>query len=217
MKPLFILKSVQKRYNQGMVLDLQELEIHAGRIYSLTGPNGAGKSTLLHILAFLSTPSAGQLFFEGSQVDWNSRRVLDLRKSVTLLHQTPYLFAGTVFDNVAFGLKARNVPRGELRELVAEALEMVGLSGFEERNARSLSGGETQRVALARALALKPKVLLLDEPLSNVDRQTAELLERVLTLLPSRGTTVVMATHDPLHPQKLDSSTIHLVEGRLAA
>ena len=217
MKPLFRLKSVQKHYDKGMVLDLQELDIHAGRIYSLTGPNGAGKSTLLHILAFLSTPSAGQLIFDGSPVDWQSRAVLDFRKSVTLLHQTPYLFAGTVFHNVAFGLKARNIPRRELRERVAEALEMVGLQGFEERSAQSLSGGEAQRVALARALAIKPKVLLLDEPLSNVDRETSDLIEQVLASLPARGTTVVMATHDPLHPQKLDTSTIHLVDGRVAA
>jgi len=211
---MYRLQSIRKRYGSNIALDVEELTIAEGRLYTLTGANGAGKSTLLSILAFLTPPTSGEIFYAGNRVDWNHGSVEEYRRKVTLLHQSPYLFGGSVHDNVAFGLKIRGIPGAEQRRIVDRALDGVGLQGFRDRKARELSGGEAQRVAMARALALNPEVLLLDEPLANIDRGTAGLLETVIASLPARGTTVVMTTHDPDHPGRLNGESIHLEGGR---
>ena len=215
MKILYRLNSIRKCYGSSVVLDIDELTIVEGRLYTLIGANGAGKSTLLNILAFLSPPTAGEIFYAGKRVDWNHGSVEEHRRKVTLLHQSPYLFEGTVHANVAFGLKARGIPGEEQRRTVEKALDIVGLQEFGDRKARELSGGETQRVAMARALVLKPEVLLLDEPLANIDRETTGLLETVIASLPAQGTTVVMTTHDPDHPDRLNGESIFLEGGRV--
>jgi tungstate transport system ATP-binding protein len=212
---MYRLESIRKCYGSKVVLDIESLAIVGGRLYTLVGANGAGKSTLLSILAFLSPPTAGEIFYAGRRVDWNRGSVEEQRRKVTLLHQSPYLFGGTVHDNVAFGLKARGIQGEEQRRIVEDSLAIVGLQGFRERKARELSGGEAQRVAMARALALKPEVLLLDEPLANIDRETAGFLETVIASLPARGTTVVMTTHDPDRPERLNGESIFLEGGRI--
>lgn len=211
---MYRLHSVRKCYGSNVALDIEELAIAAGRLYTLTGPNGAGKSTLLDILAFLTSPTSGEIFYAGMRVGRDRGSLERLRRKVTLLHQSPYLFGGTVYANVAFGLKARGIREEEQRRIVEEALDWVGLRGFRERMAKELSGGETQRVAMARALVLKPEVLLLDEPLANIDRETAGLLETVIASLPAQGTTVVMTTHDPAHPGRLNGESILLEGGK---
>ncbi|HEX2720060.1 MAG TPA: ABC transporter ATP-binding protein [Candidatus Deferrimicrobium sp.] len=204
------------RYGSNVALDIEELTIADGRLYTLTGANGAGKSTLLSILAFLAPPTSGEIFYAGKQVDWDHGSVEEYRRKVTLLHQSPYLFGGSVQDNVAFGLKVRGIPGEEQRRRIDKALDVVGLQGFRDRVARELSGGEAQRVAMARALALKPEVLLLDEPLANIDRETTGLLETVIASLPAQGTTVIMTTHDPEHPGRLNGESIVLERGKVA-
>jgi tungstate transport system ATP-binding protein len=139
----------------------------------------------------------------------------DLRRTVTLLHQTPYLGSGTVAANVAYGLSLRGIRGAERHHLVDEALAMVGLAGFSGRIARTLSGGEQRRVALARALAIKPRVLILDEPFAGLDREAAELLEDVISSLPRAGTTVILSTHDARHPRRLGGEIIALEGGRV--
>lgn len=217
MKAIYRLHSIRKEYDQTTVLDIEELTIFDGHLYTLIGANGAGKSTLLNILAFLLPPTAGEIYYDGKRVDWNRGSMETLRKKVTLLHQSPYLFGGTVFGNVAFGLKARGIQGEEQERIVEKALDVVSLRGFRERKARELSGGEAQRVAMARALALRPEVLLLDEPLANIDRETTGLIEAVIAALPSQGTTVIMATHDPDHPNWLNGASILLRGGRAVA
>ena len=213
---MYRLDSIRKCYGSNVALDIEELTIGEGRLYALIGANGAGKSTLLNILAFLSLPTTGEIFYDGKRVDWNHGPMEEHRRKVTLLHQSPYLFEGTVHANMAFGLKARGIPGEERQPIVEKALDIVGLQGFGDRKARELSGGETQRVAMARALALNPEVLLLDEPLANIDRETTGLLETVIASLPARGTTVVMTTHDPDHPDRLNGESICLEGGRVA-
>jgi len=212
---MYRLRSIRKCYGSKVVLDIESLTIVGGRLYTLIGANGAGKSTLLSILAFLSPPTAGEMFYAGRRIDWNRGSMEERRRKVTLLHQAPYLFGGTVHANVAFGLKARGIQGEEQQRIVEDSLAIVGLQGFHERKARELSGGEAQRVAMARALALKPEVLLLDEPLANIDRETVGLLESVIASLPARGTTVVMTTHDPAHPGRLNGESIFLEGGRV--
>jgi tungstate transport system ATP-binding protein len=213
---LYRLRSVTKRYGSNVAVAIDALTIEAGRLYTLKGANGAGKSTLLGILAFLTPPTTGEIFYTGERIDWKGDIVARRRRKVTLLHQSPYLFGGTVFRNVAYGLKARGIAGDAAHRAVTRALETVGLERFRDRDARELSGGEAQRVAMARALALDPEVLLLDEPLANIDRETAILLETVIASLPSRGTTVVMTTHDPDHPARLNGGSIVLEAGKIA-
>ena len=210
------LNSIRTTYGFRTVLDIDRLTLHSGRLYILTGANGAGKSTLLSHLALLSAPSTGEIIFEDKAVRWDNSSLHHQRREVTLVHQSPYLFTGSISANVAYGLKLRGMHGDGLRQRVEDALALVGLPGFGHRRSRELSGGEAQRVALARALALETKVLLLDEPLANVDRATSELLEGIVAALPARGTTVIMTTHDPEHLERLQGERIHLVAGRLA-
>jgi len=211
---MYRLQSIRKCYGSNVALDIEELTIAEGRLYTLTGANGGGKSTLLSILAFLAPPTSGEIFYAGKRVDRDHGSVEEYRRKVTLLHQSPYLFGGSVDDNVAFGLKVRGIRGEEQRRRIDEALDVVGLQGFRDRKARELSGGEAQRVAMARALVLKPEVLLLDEPLANIDRETTGLLETVIASLPAQGTTVIMTTHDPDHPGRLNGESIILEGGR---
>ena len=216
MTELYRLRSVTKRYGSNVAVDIDALTIDAGRLYTLTGANGAGKSTLLGILAFLTPPTTGEIFYAGERIDWRSDIVARRRRKVTLLHQSPYHFGGTVFRNVAYGLLARGIAGETADRAVDRALATVGLDRFRDRDARKLSGGEAQRVAMARALVLKPEVLLLDEPLANIDRETAGLLETVIASLPSQGTTVVMTTHEPDHSGRLNGGSIVLEGGKVA-
>ncbi len=215
MAPLYRLEAIGKRYGEKEVLSIPSLEIREGSFHFLTGPNGSGKTTLLSVLAFLLRPTSGELHYAGRRVEWKGRSLVALRREATLLHQSPYLFDATVSSNIAYGLKVRGIDGEAQGERIREALKMVGLEGFGDRRARSLSGGEMQRVALARALVLAPRVLLLDEPLANVDRESAEVIRGVISGLPVRGTTVIMATHDPVRGGRRADDLIRLEEGRL--
>ncbi|QVW34530.1 ABC transporter ATP-binding protein [Geobacter sulfurreducens] len=210
------LTNIRTTYAGRTVLAIDRLTLHSGRIYTLTGANGAGKSTLLSHLALLTAPTSGEIAFGDRTVRWNNGSLQHLRRQVTLVHQSPYLFTGSVFTNVAYGLKLRGVHGEELKSRVESALTLVGLGGFGHRRSRELSGGEAQRVALARALALRTGILLLDEPLANVDRATSELLTSIIAALPADGTTVIITTHDPEHAERLGGDRIHLVAGELA-
>jgi len=213
MQPLMTLSNIEHRQG-GFSLAIDRLELQAGRIYALCGPNGAGKSTLLRLLALLEEPQAGELRFAGTVVR-GAETQLELRRQVTLVHQSPYLLAGSVGDNLAFGLRLRGLGATERQRRIAEALAAVGLQGFELRPVHELSGGEAQRVALARALALQPKLLLLDEPTAGLDREQQPAFERWLTTLPQTGMTLVIATHDPHQPRRLGAEVIRLRAGRL--
>lgn len=216
MKPAqYQLAEIRAFYRANLALEVDELTIASGRLHILAGPNGSGKSTLLGILAFLMKPAHGQIVFAGTQVDWQRRQLASLRRRVTLLHQHSLLFSGTVSANVAFGPKARGMAREDVQRAVRESLAMVGLDGFESRNARHLSGGEARRVALARALACQPEVLLLDEPLAHVDKETAQIVEALVISLSGRGTTVVMSSHNEQLAQRTESRVIRLLDGKL--
>ena len=160
--------SVSVAYDGTVVLDALDLTVEPGEVMALLGPSGSGKTTALRAVAGFVRPVSGRVFLGG-------RDVTDLppyRRGVGMVVQQYALFPHLrVEDNVAFGLKAQKVPRGEIRTRVAEALEMVGMGEYARRHPRELSGGQQQRVAIARALAIRPGVLLLDEPLSALDAQ----------------------------------------------
>jgi tungstate transport system ATP-binding protein len=195
-------------------LKVDHLDICAGKVYHLKGANGAGKSTLLHLLAQLILPESGEISF-GSILVCGDRDRQRLRQQITLVEQSPFLFDSTVFDNLAFGLRLRDV-QGDLQyRRIQLALQKVGLEGFESRQAKALSGGEIRRVALARALVLQPKVLLLDETMAGLDRDALMSFETTLDDLASQDVAVVIASHDAWHTEKLVTEALHLSKGLL--
>lgn len=195
-------------------LAIDRLELESGEIYLLEGTNGAGKSTFLHLLALLLIPTGGSIAFAGEEVREEAQRQR-LRRQITLVEQQPYLFATSVYQNLAFGLRLRDV-RGELQDRrIRNALELVGLAGFEERQVRTLSGGESRRVALARAMVLRPQLLLLDEPTAGLDREVLPLFEECLATLKEQGTTLVIASHDSDQSRRLAGEVLTLDRGRL--
>lgn len=178
----------------GFALDVDRIEVPAGEILALLGPSGSGKSTLLHILGLLERPDAGRVLLGGREVAPGDR---DARLAMAAVFQRPYLFKGTVAQNVGYGLSMRGISGAERARKVSAALERVGLAGLERRGAGALSGGEAQRVSLARALVLEPQVLLLDEPLANLDAVLRRRLTREFAaILRDAGTTAVWVTHD---------------------
>jgi tungstate transport system ATP-binding protein len=215
MNPIFSLRNLQKIYNGQAVLDIEQLDFYPQHIYSLVGPNGCGKSTLLQILSLLLNPTTGEICFEGECIAWKNRGLQRIRQQVTLVHQSPYLFQRTVRNNLAYGLKVRGIHGDEQHRRIHEALDLVGLPGFGRRNARELSGGEQQRVAIARALVLEPKVLLLDEPTSNMDKKSIEAFDALIPTLKQKDVTIIQATHMPDQPERLGSVVISMEHGRL--
>jgi tungstate transport system ATP-binding protein len=201
------------RLGSPTVLDIPQLAIERGRITAVVGPNGAGKTTLLRLLAFLVPPAEGSITFEGQTVRYNGRELMEMRRRVTLVSQSPLLFHRTVRANVAFGLRVRG---RESRERVAEALSAVGMADFANRPAWKLSGGEAQRVALARALAIEPDVYLFDEPTANVDREHVGVIESQIKRLGAVHATVVLTTHNLEQAYRLADVTVSLAHGRLA-
>lgn len=215
MKSLYSLRDLQKIYSGQLVLDIAKLDIKPQGIYSLVGPNGCGKSTLLRILALLLKPTAGEIFFEEERIEWTNSVLHRLRQDITLVHQSPYLFHRPVRYNLAYGLKVRGIHGDEQHRRIHDALELVGLPGFGRRNARELSGGEQQRVAIARALVLQPKVLLLDEPTSNMDRKSIEAFDALIPTLKKQDVTIIQATHMPDQPERIGSEVLAMEHGRL--
>jgi tungstate transport system ATP-binding protein len=214
---LFKLEKVQFQYGEHNVLDIPKLTIEEERIVCLTGTNGSGKSTLLNMLAGLLPPSSGRILYRNVDLSKAHADTRDrIRKDLGVCLQSPYLFHATAEWNVMYGLAARGVKGRDKSARAEEALQYVGLGGFGNRRYNALSGGEIQRVALARALAADPRVLLLDEPMANVDNATRILLERLLKdLAGSRKKTIILSTHDTDQARRLGQQIITLHEGRI--
>jgi len=196
-------------------LDLDSLEIPEGGILALVGPNGAGKTTLLMLLAFLLRPGRGRLEFLGRDPWTTDDAAVLARRDAVLLTHHPYLFKGTIAANVAFGLRIRKLANPEIGARVDDALALVELDGWGGRSVAGLSAGQAQRTAIARALALRPRVLLLDEPTANLDAALGLRMEAVLREAGREwGTTVVFSTHNFSQASRLADSILYLSEGR---
>ena len=197
------------------VLELDSLRVGGGDVLALVGPNGAGKTTLLMLLAFLVRPDRGRLEFFGRDPWGDDAGALLARRNAVLVTHHPYLFKGTISDNVAFGLKVRGLAEAERRERVRRALALVELSGWEAKPAARLSAGQAQRVALARALALRPQALLLDEPTANIEAGLALRIEAaVRETVRETGTAVVFSSHDFSQASRLADDILYLSGGR---
>ncbi|HEX7230276.1 MAG TPA: ABC transporter ATP-binding protein [Candidatus Binatia bacterium] len=185
------------------------VDVHDGEIVSLLGPSGCGKTTTLRMVAGLETPDAGDIFFADQAVVVSSRRfsLPPNKRNVGMVFQSYAIWPHmTVAQNVAFPLKARRFPRREITDRVQRALDLVGLSGFEERPGPLLSGGQQQRVAFARALVTEPRVLLLDEPFSNLDAKLREQMRLSVKLLQKRlNIAMLFVTHDQIEALSLSN------------
>lgn len=210
--------NLTKSYNGRPILDIDQLELDAGRIYGLLGPNGAGKSTLLNILGFLDQPTSGRLDFFGKAVRFLEGDLQPLRKDVVVLDQYPVLFTSSVYKNLEFGLKIRKVGTAQRERVIDEVLELVDMTSFKHAAAANLSGGETQRIALARALALSPKVFLCDEPTASVDVENqAAIIALLKHINETQKISIVFTTHDRLLAAGLAHHTLVLNDGRLVS
>jgi iron(III) transport system ATP-binding protein len=175
-------------------LDGLDLEVGAGELFFLLGASGCGKTTLLRCIAGLETPTEGKIFFGDADVT----NLAPHKREAAMVFQSYALWPHlTVGQNIAFGLEERKVPKAEIKKRVAEALEMVQLGGYGERSIDQMSGGQQQRVSLARALVVKPRCLLLDEPLSNLDAQLrVEMRREIRRIVKENGLTGIYVTHD---------------------
>jgi len=199
-----------------VLLDVPALEVAAGEILVVLGPTGAGKSTLLRVMGLLQRPAAGTLRWDGAAVSWPPP--LALRRRLAMVFQAPLLFSGTVFDNVAYGLRLRGTDGVALRGRVTSALEQFHVAPLVARRVATLSGGEAQRVALARAVVLEPELLLLDEPLASLDAPIREhLRDELRQVIRRHGMTCVHVTHDLAEAFALADRIAVLAGGRLLA
>jgi len=195
--------------------EIDSLDIGTGDIVALVGPNGSGKSTLLMLLAFLLRPAFGILAFNGSKPWSDPDKISKSRRRAVLVTHHPFLFKGTVGDNLLFGLKIRGVPEADWTPRISEALSYVELDGWESKAVSALSAGEVQRVALARAMVLRPEVLLLDEPTANIEAGLTSRIEAVIRELSRvRGMTVVFSTHNFSQASRLADDVVFLSAGR---
>jgi len=207
------LDGVSKRFGNNVALDEAWLKIRRGEFMTLLGPSGCGKTTLLNLVAGFLAPDNGEIFIDGALVT----DVPAFERETGIVFQNYALFPHmTVGNNVAYGLKARGVGKGEIRKRVADALAMMKLDGFEDRKPRQLSGGQQQRVALARALVIRPKVLLLDEPFSALDKNLrASMQVEVKEIQRRLGVTTIFVTHDQSEALSLSDRIAVMSGGRI--
>jgi tungstate transport system ATP-binding protein len=193
-----------QKYGERDILKNINLRVERGEVFAFIGPTGAGKTTLLRLIDLIDIPATGKIYFDGVDTGESIKVRLAMRRRMAFVLQKPVVFNRSIFDNVACGLRWRGMRGSDLRTKVDGILEMVDLSTYRNRNARTLSGGEMQRVAIARAIVVEPEVLLLDEPTANLDSVSALRIEELVTsIIRHYTTTIIMTTHDMAQGQRL--------------
>ena len=213
MKKIIELKNITKSFDGEVVLDHINLDIYDNEFITLLGPSGCGKTTTLRIIGGFETPDTGDVIFMGENIN-------DLpphKRNVNTVFQRYALFPHlNVFENVAFSLREKKVPKEEINRRVTEMLSLVALKGFEKRAVTSLSGGQQQRVAIARALVNQPKVLLLDEPLAALDLKLRKDMQVELkNIQKATGITFVFVTHDQEEALSMSDTVVVMSEGQI--
>ena len=213
MKKIIELKNISKSFDGEVVLDHINLDIYDNEFLTLLGPSGCGKTTTLRLIGGFTTPDEGDVIFMGENIN----ELPPYKRNVNTVFQRYALFPHlNVFENVAFPLREKKVPREEIEQRVGEMLKMVALTGFEHRSVTSLSGGQQQRVAIARALVSRPKVLLLDEPLAALDLKLRKDMQQELkNIQKAMGITFVFVTHDQEEALSMSDTVVVMAEGRI--
>jgi iron(III) transport system ATP-binding protein len=207
------IRGVSKRFNHTLAVDHVTLEIAAGELFFLLGPSGCGKTTLLRILAGFVQPDQGSVHFGAQDITNFPPRARDAGMVFQSYALWPHM---SVAKNVAYGLNVRHMAVAEIKQRVDQALKMVRMEGFGDRRPNELSGGQQQRVALARALVIEPRVVLLDEPLSNLDaRLRDEMREEIRRLHQETGLTMIYVTHDQKEALSLAARLAVMKDGRI--
>lgn len=215
---LFEIRGLTKVYGQRSVLDIPELDFERGAIYALLGPNGSGKTTLLEILSLLLPPTTGTIRYLGRDIDFSANNLTAMRREIVMVPQNPVLFTTSVYKNVEFGLRIRDIPRDERENIITANLDLVGMGRFRDAEAHKLSGGETQRVAIARALTCSPNVIFFDEPTSNVDVENQLAIEKIMTEINTqKGISVIFTSHNLPQASKIAHRVVSLYEGQKSA
>ena len=213
---MITIRDLSKSYGDNTVLKDISLDVPPHTVTAIIGPSGSGKTTLLRLIDLLEEPTSGKISFDGVNFQASEKTRLEMRRRMVIVFQKPVVFSGSVYDNVSYGLKIRGQGRENMREKVLHALDTVDLSGYENRRAITLSGGEVQRVALARAMVTEPELLLLDEPTANLDPVSTARVEDLITrVIRELQTTVIMATHDMVQGQRLASRIGVLIGGEI--
>jgi len=217
--PFLSARNLVKRFGKVTAVDDVSFEVKKGEVLTLLGPSGCGKTTTLRIVAGFERPDSGEVEVEGNCLVSVTRKIFlpPEKRQMGMVFQSYAIWPHMdVFENVAYPLKLRRVKGTVIREKVAEVLDLVGLSGLEDRSAMLLSGGQQQRVALARALVYSPKILLLDEPLSNLDAKLREQMRVELKGLQHRlSITVIFVTHDQIEAMTLSDRLAVMRQGRI--
>jgi len=210
--PIVQFKGIVKRYGKVVAVEKMDFDIEEGSLVTLLGPSGCGKTTLLRMVAGLEEPTEGDIFIKGVRINDTPIH----KRNLGMIFQNYALFPHkTIFDNVAFGLKYRDVPKEKIKEKVTRALEMVRLPGVENRMPSQLSGGQQQRIAMARAIIIEPDVLLMDEPLSALDENLREEMRReVDNLQHILGVTTIFVTHDQREALSMSDKILVMKDGR---
>ena len=207
------LDGITKRFGKVIALDNVSLQVRRGELITLLGPSGCGKTTLLNLVAGFLTPEHGEIFIDGAPVT----DVPTHRREIGIMFQSYALFPHmTVAGNVGYGLKMRRIAKPEIARRVADTLALIKLDGLDDRKPRQLSGGQQQRVALARALVIRPKVLLLDEPFSALDRNLrASMQVEVKEIVRKLGVTTIFVTHDQGEALSLSDRIAVIAQGHI--
>ena len=197
------------------VLSNISFTVKKGECFTIIGPNGSGKTTLLRILGLLEEPSQGKIFYLGKEITNLSRKErIKFRRRISFVRQKPVVMNSSVINNIAYGLKVRDVEEREIDQKTKEIIEVVGLTGLENKKARSLSGGEIQRVAIAMNFIIDPEIYLLDEVSANLDPMNITLLEEFINhIKENKQKTIIMSTHDRLEAIKFADRIAVLQDG----
>lgn len=211
--PLITLRDVSKCFEGDQILQDLNLDIYSGELLTLLGPSGCGKTTLLRLISGFDTPDSGSIFIKNKNVTYH----LPTERNVNMVFQSYALFPHmTVFENVAFGLQCKKLPKGVIAETVVKTLQRVKLSHLMDRKPQQLSGGQQQRVAIARAIVMEPLVLLLDEPLSALDHGLRKNMRSELKALQrDLGITFILVTHDQEEALSLSDRIVVMNEGAI--